>query len=295
MSEAAVAPETAVQDYPMTPDGLSKLNEDLAGPVGANAPEGQEASEQITDTGKTEGAEQISDKGETTTEEKPLTTEERLSSLEKEVRNKQLLIDRQGNELGELRKLRDEYYGEMNQKAPEAPKLDEDEFAIDPNTALQKVREQEKAHEAHQQKVQSMQLRMMAQQHQQYLDQTVPEHSEMVDDIFDAIKKDNPDVNIDLESFKRTMYNVNPGIIAVQVKRITAEREAEAARKEAESWKKKYEKFTGNLSKNGKASSMVGGATGGAMTTGGQVNVDALVNAHDMASALKQLNEICKE
>ena len=160
---------------------------------------------------------------------------EQIEKLNKSYENAQQLIARQGNELGELRKLRDE-------PQPE-PTVDEDleAFAKNPREFAKQTYQQELQAE----KARREQERVMVEANRQFINQRIPNFSEMMGDIREDFKSEGASdealVNLENELIG------NPTTAIYVAKAIQAQKEATDLKAQLEEARKKPNEFLAKI------------------------------------------------
>lgn len=206
-----------------------------------------------------------------------------LRESRKQTENQKKLIDRFGNEIGELRKhsqalLSNQPIPQNNaqpvQQGQGLPEVDGAEFVTNPLEAYRKLQARVQMEEQQRLSRLNLETQLKIQQNRQYLDQTVPEHAEMANDLYEVFKADNGgNAPFDFNTFQTRLYQEAPGTVLNMAKRAKAEKQVGELKAKLEEAEAKYEKLLHSVSGKRPARPTVSGTSGGATATNG-IKVD---------------------
>lgn len=224
----------------------------------------------------------------------------RSRELAKQSQNQKMLIDRFGNEIGELRKSAQGLLSQQNALKPAVqgqpqegqglPEVDGAEFVTNPMEAYRKLQARVAAEDQLRQQKEMLATQIHAQTNRGYLDKVVPEHAEMANDLYELFKTDmGGNAPVDAQTFQQRIYQEAPGTVLNMVRRAQLQKQVAELTKRAADAEEKYDKLFKTVKGGHGGRPTVTGTSGGATKAAvAAPNMDRL-SARDQ---LAQLNAI---
>jgi hypothetical protein len=219
----------------------------------------------------------------------------RYKAERKEKENLKKVYDRHTQEVAESRRqvqaiLAQQQPQQGATQAPQVqglPEVDGAEFVTNPLEAYKKLQARV-AMENHQlEQRASLEANLKAQTTKQYMDQVVPDHAEMVNDLYEVFKADNGgQAPFDLQTFNHRLYLESPGTVLNMAKRAKAEKLAASYKMEKEAIEAKYQNLLQTVSGKKPARPTVAG------TSGGATSVNPLPQNFNRLSSRDQLAQV---
>lgn len=245
MSEEVAEVKDTVEASGMSDEELNKAYNNAVGEENNSEPVSQE------DTPSEKATESIESEKQDTSEPDPV--EERLQSLEKQLDDKQSMIDRQGNEIGMLRK-----GAEMQKNEAIVPSSDEwrEKFDEDPVAAM-KEWDAYKEQEALQQEA-AFEYENLGRR--QYIESKIPNFNELLDEMVEIAKADGvPDAA--LRSFRDNPYADISSSIGL-ANRVMLQRQNARLQQELDKSKGESDRRLDEVEKAANASTHINGKSG---------------------------------